>query len=72
MKKLKSKKPSSFYQSLINIFYVDILPIPGYCSLKCPSLNFFLHSLRSSYYQVRPHFIRTVKHVSNLIVLSTS
>jgi len=71
MKKLKCKKPSFFYQALINIFWVDIMLIPGYCSLECPSFNFFSHALSISYYQLRLHFIKTVKHVPNLIDLST-
>lgn len=71
MKKLKCKKPSFFYQALINIFHVDIMLIPGSCSLECPSFNFFPHALRSFYYQLRPQFIKMVKHVPNLIDLGT-
>ena len=39
MKKLKCKKPSFFYQALIYIFYVDIIPVQGYWSLKLPDSN---------------------------------
>lgn len=67
MKKWKCKKRSFFYQALINISYVDIMLISGYCPLEWPTFTF----PRSSSYQLRPQFIKMVKHVPNLIDLST-